>query len=452
MRIPLEFSIRRDISDEAKVNLWLLIGFLLSFLHVAVCGIFFAALLLLMKRGAAGCVKAIFILIARTTIISTVIAVDVSGLSILKWVLVFILSADIAFLNKVQGDEERRIMQTIGLLLSAYVLYIVVTALITSSYPVVSIFKSVSYAFVFFAVLKGIAISHSTTDWIRFLHAVFSAFLIISFVTMPIMSLRYINIEYFQGIGNHPNNFAIYAAAYIVLLLNSMEKCPKFNIVMILLTVFMIYISRSRTAMFTSVAMFALYLIRLFRYRQKTALYTTAVIASALLVLFALFSDEITGIVEGFVYKGSNELLFSRNIQIELFNERFSTNPYLGTGFMVPFIPGVKDFSFSFDLFVEHGNILFAVLGDTGIAGTLLFILLYGYILISGYKKRILFFVFPVIISSGEMVFFSTNSMGVLFYIFFGIFVFSETVNRDRGKHPLTGHEASDEKMLTVRV
>ena len=453
LRLPLEYRIITHMNDETRDNLWLFFGFLVSLFHTILCGLFFLLLLLLTRRGAVGCIKAILTIIARTTLLNPVIAADASGLSIIKWLLVFLFAAYIVLFTKVPNPSDRQLLQTFSLLLLVYVLYIMIIALLNSSFPIVSIFKAISYSFVFYAIMKGIAVSNAHYDWCKYLRVIFSAFFIVSLFTIPIMSMRPISVHYFQGIAIHPNAFAIYAAAYVALLLNNMEKHPKFNTMMIVVVMFMIYISRSRTAMFTCVIMLLLYFLGLLKHKHKTAICIVVTITFILLALSVFLPGQYISLIERFVFKGNvDSILFSREVQLELFNQRFEASPYFGTGFMVPFVPLIRDFGFAFDLYVEHGNILFAILGDTGIIGLLLFLLLYGYIFASGFRRNFILFLFPLIVSAGEMVFFSTNSMGVLFYVFFGVFLFSSTSTVSSAQYNGIIHKVSNRKMLSVRI
>ena len=96
-----------------------------------------------------------------------------------------------------------------------------------------------------------------------------------------------------------------------------------------------------------------------------------------------------------------------------------------GSGFMVPFMPGIQDWSFSFGLLVENGNLVYSVLGDLGIIGFIFFCTTYGYLLFKGRKKqgRLILFIAPFLICMGEMVFFSTNNNAILLYVMLAVFL-----------------------------
>ena len=75
-------------------------------------------------------------------------------------------------------------------------------------------------------------------------------------------------------------------------------------------------------------------------------------------------------------------------------------------------------------LITEPGNLGYAVLGDVGIIGTVLFSAIYVCIYrFRASKGSVILFLAPFLVSIGEMVFFSTNNMAMLLYIMFGIVI-----------------------------
>lgn len=118
-------------------------------------------------------------------------------------------------------------------------------------------------------------------------------------------------------------------------------------------------------------------------------------------------------------------ITLSRHGQYEGFLTKYNNNPLFGSGFMVPFMPGIQDWSFSFGLLVENGNLVYSVLGDLGIIGFIFFCTTYGYLLFKGRKKqgRLILFIAPFLICMGEMVFFSTNNNAILLYVMLAVFL-----------------------------
>jgi hypothetical protein len=138
--------------------------------------------------------------------------------------------------------------------------------------------------------------------------------------------------------------------------------------------------------------------------------------------------DGILSTVQEFVFKNnSTEILESRLEQMEVAKLKFADNNLLGSGFMVPMNQsGEINFGIYFDLMVEPGNLVWCLLGDTGIVGLILFTILFLQILLHGRKNRIYLLVAAFMINMGEMVFFSSNNMSILCYFILALYLFDD--------------------------
>ena len=138
----------------------------------------------------------------------------------------------------------------------------------------------------------------------------------------------------------------------------------------------------------------------------------------AALIIFG-FGDSVLD----FIYKGRSvgELLYSREGQIARYMEKFTAHPAFGSGFMVPQNSAGRSFELSFELSIEPGNLIIALLGDLGIVGALLFFVPYGALLKHMDKRKLSLFLLPFIVSMGEMIFFSTNNIAILYYVLFAV-------------------------------
>lgn len=106
--------------------------------------------------------------------------------------------------------------------------------------------------------------------------------------------------------------------------------------------------------------------------------------------------------------------------------QSFRSNPLFGKGFAVPIYPN-RSFIISTEFVVEPGNLLLSVLACGGIIGFVLFSIYMLNILITNkknFKSLIYLPLASVMISMGEMVFFSSNNIGIWLYMFIGIYVF----------------------------
>ncbi|MBG9988247.1 O-antigen ligase family protein [Aerococcaceae bacterium DSM 111176] len=127
-----------------------------------------------------------------------------------------------------------------------------------------------------------------------------------------------------------------------------------------------------------------------------------------------------------FLFKGADDLLYSRAGQVSTLTESIEANPLFGAGFAVPVI-SYRSYVISTDFIVEPGNLFFSVLVYGGLIGFILFNV-YMFNIILSNKRNFRYLIFlplaTVMISMGEMVFFSSNNIGPWLYMFIGIYAF----------------------------
>lgn len=182
--------------------------------------------------------------------------------------------------------------------------------------------------------------------------------------------------------------------------------------------------------MFSTVILFGIFLISKQNKKKLQGVLFTGII-SIFLLIFLLTDSVFFESVSRIIFKGYSDVFSSRDFLIEKNISRFLSNPFLGTGFNVPYVQGLKDYSFSFDLIVENGSFYSAILGDIGIVGCALFIIAYGVIFKLGFKRgSLILFLMPFIVTAAEAMFFSTNNMAILFYFSFGIYLANSLEDR----------------------
>ncbi len=402
------------------------IGFLLSMVHWGVCMVYFAALLFFLRQGTIGAIKALLIMTTRG-ILSSAVSSNLAGPAQMeKWVLIFIFSAYI-LLNK-DRPQKSVVVSNAQLLVIVFMLYNIVTASFASSYPVVSMFKSISYAVPFCAVMLGASLTSPKFDWINYLFWLMTPVMAVSVITIPFGQFKLVN-ESFQGVLNHPNLFGIVGAMYIVLALYNMMNNPErthwFIFAMIAATFVMIYLSESRTGMFTALIMLLIYFISIPN-TQKTrvliGIFGIVLIAGILFLMKPSIFADLTSQIEKFIEKRENtEIMDSREQLIANSMAKFHANEWTGSGFGTPFVPGKFDYSFSLDITNETGNLPTALLGDCGIIGNIIFYGYMLYILVHTKSKNWVLFFLPIVVSFGEQAFFATNNIAIYYYLFYGI-------------------------------
>lgn len=197
-----------------------------------------------------------------------------------------------------------------------------------------------------------------------------------------------------------------------------------FRIFMICAVFFMEYLSASRTGMISCIIVCTIYVLN----KRMAWIKVAGVIVLLFIGYFFLPQNVVLSIDQGineFVYKNNaTSILDSREETLELYYSKFNEEPLFGTGFMVPYDPEIRDYTLNFDLVVEPGNLLWTLLGDTGIIGVLIFILLFLVLLFNGGISRVYLIAAVFLICMGEMVFFSVNNMAVIIYLVLAVYVF----------------------------
>ncbi len=404
-----------------KSDLLTTIGFLLSFLHWGAYAVFLLGLLFYRKEHISGNIKAL-LLIAVRTVISPVVAAPIDSAQIIKWLVIFFLSVDI-LLSVKPFRFDTKTKKTFIVFLVIYIVVNILAIIANSSYPLIAFFKLVSYIVPFYAVMTGVEACRDRVDWIDFLIHVLTWIMLASLSVIPFNVFRTVN-EDFQGIIEHPNMMGVMIAIYVGLLAYklSIEKWTYARVAMLALSFVMLYLTKSRTAMFSAILFCAIALLMSTRLTLQEKAIGILIIATITALLLFLNQEWMDSIKE-FIYKRDTDDVFaSRREQEEMFRYKFGRHRLIGTGFMVPFYSAYRNFEFSFSLAgVEPGNLYFAVLGDSGIFGTIAFLGYYGTVLFSTAKSKFLLFFIPIILSLGEMSFFSTNSIALIYYVLFGL-------------------------------
>lgn len=409
------------------------IGFALSLIHSSVCAVFFLLLLFLLQQRIVGCLKGLLIVTTRG-ILSTAIGAEVSGLaSNVKWILIFVFSLYILFYQKHEQTDYNQLKchNTLFLLIGLFAVYNIISSLITGSYPVISAFKIISYAIPFLAVTMGVSLTNNQVDWAEYCYLMLTPVIIVSVIVIPFGYFKIVN-DSFQGIINHPNLFGIFGAIYICFLLYSNYSFRRKSgldwkrIVLLVLTFVMIYLTESRTGMFSALVILLIYFITM-NTESKIKLFAGLMVFAVILIIyFAVDNNAYRGFIDEinhFIIKRENAegIMDTREQLMEASMNKFRANPLFGSGFGVGYTPSIKSFEFSMEMTYESGNLYTTLLGDTGVLGLAFFALYMGYILLQTKPKKWMLFIAPIIISLGEMAFFSTNNIAIYYFVMLGI-------------------------------
>lgn len=403
--------------------------FLLSFLHPISLLIFFLLLFLLLFQKEIGAIKILNLLTLRS-VINPGIAVGFESLGSAKLIAILIISLylNLAYL-KLDSVNKRRVNYVLpGILL--YYIYNIGVALFQSSLPIVAILKATSYTVCFTGVVVGVAYTYMKFNWLKWVTNLFILLALSSIVMFTLPEGYMINGVAFQGITNQPNMFGILMVMLIGAFLAYATIKENMNIIYFItilsLGFFMILASESRTSLLSSIFLLIIYYIVS---NFKKATYFRAAIIPALSVIFIFIISKTYSFFIEFMVKGQTTETFfvSRENQIGNLLLNFEKNPILGNGFSVPVLP-TRTYSFDLGYLVEPGNLFLSVLSYSGVMGFLIFLFYMVRLFWLGKKNissNIYLFLAPILISMGEMVFFSSNSIGVWCYMFLALYVFA---------------------------
>lgn len=420
---------KRDVKEFLQIIV--LLGVSLIGGRAGILAFYALGLIFVYNHRAAGATK-ILMLLAYRSIVNDAMFYAISGMQSIKWGVMFGISAYILFGFKIPSEKKRKLSKVYPWM-GIFAVYIVMDSFLVSSLPIISIFKFFSYAFVFVAILKGIALTYYNVDWINWLEKLLASMVILSIPLYGTSGAWLGNL--FKGFTNQPNMLGIVLVLFVTLLvinLFQLETGRYIRVGMVALSFALIFLSGSRTGFISAliIVILGISLAKMRIYNKVAVL--ILLIGMALLVINT--NGTIGEYLNEFIYKydassTSGSLLYSRESQIEELVSNIASNPILGIGFATPRLDFVS-YTFSYTFFMEPGNLVLAIMSYSGILGTMLFVAMLLSIIFSNYKHNNILILLPVatiIVSMGEMVFFSSNSMAIWLYAFWGIYMFNRT-------------------------
>ncbi len=407
--------------------------FFISCFHSVLGLLFHIALLYYCTKGTEKCVKALLLVTARG-LLSSAVAVS-PALPIIKWAVILGASILIMWKSKLQQKFKEK-LNNITVVVVIFALTCILESFAISSYPITAIFKVISFVLPFIAILIGVQSTIQTCRWSDYFTFLLLPLFAISLLLIPFNQFRLIN-SHFQGVFNHVNMLGIMSPIFIAGILHSdfFEKKKIVRSVIIVVVLVMTYLSASRTGMFSSMAVVLVYyLLGNHTFSKKILIF--CIVFSAALAFYMIAQGStlqaLEDMIADFIWKGhTDSILHSRETLMELLREKYNNNPVFGSGFMVPYHAGVVDWGISLDLMVEPGNMIWALLGDTGIVGTSIFAILIAIILFQGKRSNLFVFMAAILINFGEMVFFSSNNMSVFIYFLIALYNFTPDDNSE---------------------
>lgn len=414
---------------------WICIILLFSFSFINQMTLLISTLLLLglLSQKEIGAIKIINLLTVRT-IINPGIAVSFSTLESVKLFLIILLSIYLIYKPIHFSDSNQEKFKILIKWILIFYIYTMISSFLFSTLPTIAIFKITSYIIPFIGVIIGVAKTNELINWIDWLFELSLILIMGSLVLLPFPVGYLRNGVAFQGIINHPNLFGIISLLFFALIvtrygINENSNQYLFIISSIVLLSFII-LSQSRTSFITYMLLIILYLT-FKKFENALIKYTVYVWSFILLIIYLLWDNSIIIFIKEFMYKGQElgGLFNSRENQIANVYTNFLNRPFFGSGFSVP-VTEHRSYSFNLDALVEPGNLLLAVLSYVGIFGFIIWLIYLFKILTYNTKSitsKIYLPLSVIAVSFGEMIFFSTNNIGVLLYMYFAIYMFYDS-------------------------
>lgn len=357
-----------------------------------------------------------------------------SVVPLLRWIIFFV-----CIFNILRNTRKSLLNKKWVFVLLIWTLYTLLISIIKSNLPMISIMKLFMFYLGFMAVNIGIIDSKKYYDWKRWIF--------IYFITIHISSLLLIGLPVgyfrngtgFQGILNQPNAFGIIMAVILsfYIYLNSQDNNKEYSnflSILIISGIVMLLCSKSRTSMIAlslSIINFIIVFIKNTILKQNLKLRSIVITLFITIIMFILtilnYSSIVSSINE-LIYKGGNEnLLYSSQNVIDNQEEAIKNSFFIGNGFGVEWYPNQKkSFEISLSHPIEKRNIFLALLSETGIIGTIIFIIFIieytGIFIKRGLKYVDCIFISTFAINFGEMVFFSGNGIGIFVWFMLGFY------------------------------
>ncbi|HII4420783.1 O-antigen ligase family protein [Clostridium perfringens] len=335
----------------------------------------------------------------------------------------------------------------ITIILIVYTFFITIAAFYVSWLPLVSIFKGIYFTMGFLAIYIAVSINKDK-NWILWISNYFKVFLIINLPFIFLPQGYSANGTALNGIIANPNGLGIILTLGLAIFLYS-----KSSNVLVALSIICIFLTNSRTSIITTILILLYYIfihqIFILKYGTKKFFKKLSLICFLIALLIGLsnlYMNPMLNLINKKIMKGQEqgEVLKSRENQLESFYRDFNKNKIIGVGFGVDGKELFKqEYSFKLSYPVERGNILLAILAETGYVGLCIFILLILSLIYYSFKnnekiERFLFsnllLISALMISLGEMTFFSGNSLGVIQWFFLSLYALGKVREEDEDR------------------
>lgn len=419
-------KIKKQALNNGLELILIIIFFTLSLINLP---FFILSLLILVmflyKQRSLGILKLIIILVFRNLISQGLDNLSANSIvSISKYFILLGIAPVYLLYNFNKLVKYKNYIKFLKVSFYTLILFIFIS-FIGTDYYIMSFLKILNYFVPLIIIVSLITVILEKAKFLFWFSNLYKSMIILSLflIKSPIGYLK--NGFSFQGILNHPNLFGIIMVIGILTILIEMSVKNKVSIINFLIIVLGIYeliLSNSRTSLFSLCICILVFLI-FSNLKIFLKFFLSIVILAIGLIIYII--PVTNSFLMNYVQKGqsSDQILLSRYGQIDNMNYVLENSPVFGLGFGIP----VNRTSFELNTYTyEAGNLFFGLLTYVGISGLVIYIIYLIYILFirkNINNLMISLFIGSILINMGELIMFSSNNAGIICYIAWGLYI-----------------------------
>lgn len=383
------------------------------------------SIILIFKQRGIGILKLIILLVLRYVLSEGLDNLsDTSLVAVFRYFILLGIAPLYLIYNYKILIKDKIFMKFLKITCLTMILFIFIS-FIGTDYYLMSFFKILNYFVPLLIIVSLITIITEKEKFLFWFSNLFKIMICTSLLLIksPIGYLK--NGFSFQGILNHPNLFGIILVLGILTILIEMavkNKISIMNIIIVLLGIYELILSNSRTSLIS----FVVCIIMFFMFSNiKKSIKTISIITTFLIGVLVYTIPITNNFITNYIQKGqsSDQILLSRYGQIDNTLYVLQNSPVFGIGFGIP----VNRTSLELNGFTyEAGNLFFGLLSYVGILGLSIYIFYLIYIILirkSINNLMLSLFLGSILINMGELVMFSSNNVGIICYVIFGIYI-----------------------------
>lgn len=383
------------------------------------------SVILIFKQKGLGILKLIIILVFRYVLSEGLDNLsDTALITVFKYFILLGVAPLYVIYNYKILIKDKFFIKFLTITCSTMILFILIS-FIGTDYYLMAIFKILNYFAPLLIIVSLITLISEKDKFLFWFSNIFKIMICISLLLIksPIGYLK--NGFSFQGILNHPNLFGIILVLGILTILIEMaikNKISIMNIIIVLLGIYELILSNSRTSLLS----FVVCLIIFFMFSNiKKTIKIISIITTFFIGVLVYIIPTTNDFLTNYIQKGqsSDQILLSRYGQIDNTLYVLQNSPVFGIGFGIPVNRTSLELN---DFTYEAGNLFFGLLSYVGILGLCIYIIYIIYIIFIQKSINYLMlslFLGSILINMGELVMFSSNNMGIICYVIWGIYI-----------------------------